>query len=90
VLGADHGVSVGALRPIAGEGDLAWLDPQRSGADAARMLLEAGPGVVLLIRGADGVQVVTGAGGVPVPAPEVEVVDTIGAGDAFGGGLLAW
>jgi fructokinase len=33
---------------------------------------------------------VTGAGDVPVAAPEVEVVDTIGAGDAFGGGFLAW
>jgi fructokinase len=72
------------------EDDLAWLEPERSAADAARMLLQAGPRVVLLTRGADGVQVVTGAGDVPVPAPEVEVVDTIGAGDAFGGGFLAW
>ena len=72
------------------EEDVAWLDPQRSAADAARMLLEAGPRVVLLTRGADGVHVVTGAGEVPVPAHEVEVVDTIGAGDAFGGGFLAW
>ena len=72
------------------EEDLAWLEPQRSAADAARMLLQAGPRVVLLTRGADGVQVVTGAGDVPVPAPDVEVVDTIGAGDAFGGGFLAW
>ena len=27
---------------------------------------------------------------VRVPAPQLEVVDTIGAGDAFGAGLLAW
>jgi fructokinase len=72
------------------EEDLAWLEPQRSAAAAARMLLQAGPRVVLLTRGPDGVQVVTGAGDVPVPAPEVEVADTIGAGDAFGGGFLAW
>ncbi len=72
------------------EEDLAWLEPQRSAAAAARMLLQAGPRVVLLTRGGDGVQVVTGAGDVPVPAPDVEVVDTIGAGDAFGGGFLAW
>jgi fructokinase len=72
------------------EEDVAWLDPQHSAPDAARMLLQAGPRVVLLTRGADGVLVVTGAGDVPVPAPEVEVVDTIGAGDAFGGGFLAW
>jgi fructokinase len=25
-----------------------------------------------------------------VPAPQIEVVDTIGAGDAFGAALLAW
>ena len=32
-----------------------------------------------------------GAGGVmSVEVPQVEVVDTIGAGDAFGGGFLAW
>jgi fructokinase len=72
------------------EEDLAWLEPERSAADAARMLLQGSPRVVLLTRGAEGVQVVTSAGDVPVPAPEVEVVDTIGAGDAFGGGFLAW
>jgi fructokinase len=72
------------------EEDLAWLEPERSAAEAARMLLQGGPRVVLLTRGAEGVQVVTSAGDVPVPAPEVEVVDTIGAGDAFGGGFLAW
>jgi fructokinase len=72
------------------EEDLAWMEPQRSAAAAARMLLQAGPRVVLLTRGGDGVQVVTGAGDVPVPTLEVEVVDTIGAGDAFGGGFLAW
>jgi fructokinase len=72
------------------EEDLAWLEPERSAADAARMLLQDGPRVVLLTRGGDGVQVVTGAGDVQVPAPVVEVVDTIGAGDAFGGGFIAW
>jgi fructokinase len=34
--------------------------------------------------------VVNAAGEQAVPAPAVEVVDTIGAGDAFGGGFLAW
>lgn len=72
------------------EEDLAWLDPQRTTAAAARALLELGPKVVLLTRGGDGAVVVTGAGDVPVAAPAVEVVDTIGAGDAFGGGVLAW
>ncbi len=72
------------------EEDLAWLEPQRTAASAARMLLELGPRVILLTRGGDGAVVVTGAGDVPVAAPAIEVVDTIGAGDAFGGGFLAW
>jgi fructokinase len=72
------------------EEDMTWLEPQHDAAAAARTLLQAGPRVVLLTRGGDGVLVVTGTGDVPVPALDVEVVDTIGAGDAFGGGFLAW
>ena len=53
-------------------------------------LLSAGPSVVLLTRGGEGVTVVTADGATDVPAEKVDVVDTIGAGDAFGGGFLAW
>ena len=74
----------------ASDDDLAWLDPDRSEVDAARAILDAGPAVVLLTRGGDGVTVVTRDGESKVAALEVEVVDTIGAGDAFGGGFLAW
>jgi fructokinase len=74
----------------ASDDDLAWLDPDRHAVDAARAILAAGPAVVLLTRGGDGVTVVTRDGEIDVPALEVEVVDTIGAGDAFGGGFLAW
>jgi fructokinase len=45
---------------------------------------------VVLTRGARGARVVNGTGSVEVQAPAVDVVDTIGAGDAFAGGLLAW
>jgi fructokinase len=34
--------------------------------------------------------VLSAAGETEVTAPKVEVADTIGAGDAFGGGFLAW
>jgi fructokinase len=34
--------------------------------------------------------VVTAAGSTPIDPVPAEVVDTIGAGDAFGGGFLAW
>jgi fructokinase len=74
----------------ASDDDLAWLDPDRDGVGAARALLAGGPAVVLLTRGGDGVTVVTAGGETDVPAERVQVVDTIGAGDAFGGGFLAW
>jgi fructokinase len=70
--------------------DLAWLDPDVSPADAARGLLAEGPAAVLMTDGGNGVQVVTAGEQHHVPAPQVEVVDTIGAGDAFSGGFLAW
>src|SRR3954449_4733453 len=59
------------------EEDLAWL-----GTDA-RGLLDAGPSVVLLTRGAEGVLVVTAGGEQAFNAAPAQVVDTIGAGDAF-------
>jgi fructokinase len=72
------------------EEDLEFLEPDRSGVDAVRALLDHGPGVGLLTRGPNGALVVTRTAEVAVPAPRAKVVDTIGAGDAFGGGFLAW
>ena len=46
--------------------------------------------LVLLTRGGEGAIALTRQGEVEVPAPQVQVVDTIGAGDAFGGAFLAW
>jgi fructokinase len=66
------------------EEDLAWLDVP------ARSLLDDGPRAVLLTRGGDGALALTAEGQTAVSAPPVEVVDTIGAGDAFSGGWLAW
>lgn len=70
--------------------DLAWLDPGRSRAAAARALLERGPTAVLLTRGPEGATVVTAGADIAIDPVPTEVVDTIGAGDAFGGGFLAW
>jgi fructokinase len=83
VLGHSHVVKVS-------EEDVDWLYPGRPAPEAARALLDDGPGVALLTRGGEGVLVVTGDEEVSVEAPKVEVVDTIGAGDAFAGGFLAW
>lgn len=83
VLGGAHVLKVS-------DEDLVYLEPSRSGVEAVRALLGHGPAVGLLTRGAEGALVVTRSAEVAVPAPRVDVVDTIGAGDAFGGGFLAW
>ena len=56
---------------------------------AARALLDRGPAVVLLTLGGAGAVAIGPEQEAAVPAPRVDVVDTIGAGDAFSGGWLA-
>jgi fructokinase len=72
------------------EEDLAWLDPGCSRPAAARALLDRGPTAVLLTRGPEGATVITAGADTAIDPVPTEVVDTIGAGDAFGGGFLAW
>jgi fructokinase len=72
------------------EEDIAWLEPDLSPVEGVRAMLDQGPMVGLLTRGPGGAIVVTRTADVAVPAPRAKVVDTIGAGDAFGGGFLAW
>jgi fructokinase len=72
------------------EEDVHFLDPDRDPVKATRALLVDGPAVGILTRGGDGAVVVTATDAVEVKPPKVEVVDTIGAGDAFAGGFLAW
>lgn len=55
---------------------------------AARLLAD-GCGAVVVTLGGDGVDVYTQAGTTHIPAHDVEVVDTTGAGDAFCGALSA-
>jgi fructokinase len=74
----------------ASEEDLAWLDPGLPRLDAARALLQRGPAAVLLTLGGDGAMVLGDGQETAVAAEPTTVVDTIGAGDAFGGGVLAW
>ena len=73
--------------------DLAFLDPDRPTDDAARAMLRgkaSGPPVVLVTNGADAAVIHTGDRETRVKVPRVAVVDTVGAGDAFGGAFLAW
>lgn len=69
--------------------DLAWLDPGTPPVDAARALLARDGTAAVVTLGAEGALVISGGDVVEVEAPRVEVVDTIGAGDAFMGGFLA-
>jgi fructokinase len=68
--------------------DLFWMRGQGDIADKAQEMLEMGPAVVCVTEGARGVTGFTRDGAVFVPAPKVEVVDTVGAGDTFNGGFL--
>lgn len=69
--------------------DLAYLAPDRLPVAAAGAILDRGPTVVLVTDGPRPVFAVTAAGTFEVATPAVTVADTVGAGDAFGGGFLA-
>lgn len=71
--------------------DLAYLEPDLPPLDAARRLLAAGPSVVLLTKGRDGASVLIEGSEAQIDAVPATIVDTIGAGDAFGAAWLgAW
>jgi fructokinase len=69
--------------------DLAWLDPGSEPLAAARGLLDRGPAAVLITDGSRPVRLLSGGGVTDLAVPAVRVVDTVGAGDAFGAGFLA-
>ena len=70
--------------------DLAWLYPEIDYETAAERILDTGVRLVMVTLGAAGAYGTTGKVQACVSAPPVEVVDTIGAGDAFGAAALAW
>jgi fructokinase len=74
----------------ASDADLAWLFPGSDLESAADEILASGARLVVVTLGAQGALGVSRGVRKRVAAPAVEVVDTIGAGDAFGAALLAW
>lgn len=87
------------LREIAARADLVKLSdedvgvlaPGREPAQVAAELLEAGAStrIVVVTHGGAAAEAFTTAGHVRVPAPRVQVVDTVGAGDSFMAALVA-
>lgn len=76
----------------ASDEDLAWLYPGRSVWSVADKWLASGPALVVITRGADGAVAWHARNPdrvLAVPALPVQVVDTVGAGDAFMAGLLS-
>lgn len=70
------------------EEDLCWIDPDRPPERIARTWLALGPSVVAVTMGDRGAMAVCAAGVTQVQARTVQVVDTVGAGDAFMAGLI--
>lgn len=69
--------------------DLRFLAPDAEPIETIDALLRDGVRVVLRTDGPRAVEVRSTDWRMVVPVPEVEIVDTVGAGDAFGGGFLA-
>jgi fructokinase len=69
--------------------DLEFLRPGLAHDDAAAWIAAQGPSVVLVTDGSRPVRVLVGGHLEQVVAPLVDVVDTVGAGDTFGGAFLA-
>jgi fructokinase len=70
--------------------DLAYLFPGQDAAAAAAELGGKGPACVVVTDGAAPVRAFAGGDEIRVDVPAAPVVDTVGAGDAFGGAFLTW
>jgi len=71
--------------------DIAWLFPDVPVDDVLASWAALGPALVVMTRGGDGAVVRLSRTGEQqlLPAPAVEVVDTVGAGDSFMAGLVS-
>jgi fructokinase len=69
--------------------DLSWIAPGKDVADLAADWLAAEARLVVLTRGSEGATIFARGAATSRPTIKVKVVDTVGAGDATMGGLLA-
>ncbi|ACL42556.1 carbohydrate kinase [Paenarthrobacter sp. AR 02] len=70
--------------------DLEWLYPDRTPDQTAHAWLKLGPAIVAVTRGEGGPVITNGRTMVQMPAREIEVADTVGAGDSFMAALISW
>lgn len=70
------------------EDDLAWLYPEQDFRAVAENFINEKTQLVVLTRGASGIDGYTEDGEVSVPGVKVDVVDTVGAGDTVGAILV--
>ena len=73
----------------ASEEDLEWLYPGRAVEDSLSAWAKLGPRFCVATRGERGALAMLGTERIEVPAPRIEVVDTVGAGDSFMSALLS-
>ena len=71
------------------EEDLAWFGGPASAAEAAQVLLASGTKLVIVTSGGKGASAYWRGGSFIISAVNVDVVDTVGAGDSFNAGILA-
>ncbi|MFA7322828.1 MAG: carbohydrate kinase [Candidatus Nanopelagicales bacterium] len=70
--------------------DLHFLSPELDLVAAARRLQHESRALVLVTDGAQAVRVIGPRAEVVIAVPPIDVVDTVGAGDAFSGGFLSY
>jgi fructokinase len=73
----------------ASQEDLEWLYPDRGIENSLAVWAKSGPRFCVATLGERGALAMLGKERVEVPAPRVEVVDTVGAGDSFMSALLS-
>jgi fructokinase len=72
----------------ASDEDMRWLAPNSTPEELAAQWLAMGPAIVAVTFGAFGSYAICGDGDERIPAYPTEVVDTVGAGDAFMTGFI--
>lgn len=85
----EHWLAFSAIVKVSDE-DLEWIWPGADPAELARDWIAAGRRLVVVTKGGDGSLVLCGGEEFKVPARPTDMVDTVGAGDSFSGGLLDW